>query len=99
MKYLLYVDAALAALGVAMTVSISYVCLVYGIFQNSEPGMRAGFPGLLVVSACFLALAVAGCLATYGLWKRRSWNWKAQALLGALLPALYLIVYANLKGA
>jgi len=98
-KYLLYVDAALAALGVAMTVSISYVCLVYGIFQHSEPGMRAGFPSLLIVSASFLALAVAACTATYGLWKRRSWNWKAQAVLGVLLPTLYLIVYANLKGA
>jgi hypothetical protein len=98
-KYLLYVDAALAALGVAMTVSISYVCLVYGIFQHSEPSMRAGFPSLLVVSACFLALAVAGSCATYGLWKRRSWNWKAQTALGILLPVLYLIVDFNLKSA
>ena len=99
MKYLLYVDAALAALGVAMTLAVSYVCLVYGIYQNTEPGMRQGFPSLLIVSASFLALAVAASVATYGLWKRRRWNWPAQAVLGVLLPTLYLIVTAHLQGA
>ena len=99
MKYLLYVDAALAALGAAMTVSISYVCLVYGIYQSSEPGMHRGFPSLLIVSASFLALTVSAGAATYGLLKRRYWNWPAQAVLAVLLPVLYLIVYANLKSA
>jgi hypothetical protein len=98
-KYLLYLDAALAALGVAMTVSISYVCLVYGIYQNSDPGMHRGFPGLLIVSASFLALSLSAGAATYGLIKRRQWNWLAQAVLAVLLPVLYLIVSANLKSA
>ena len=99
MKYLLYVDAALAAMGVAMTLSVSYVCLVYGIYQSSNADMRQGFPSLLIVSASFLTLAVAASVATYGLWKRRRWKWPAQAVLGALLPALYLIVTAHLQGA
>ena len=99
MKYLLYVDAALAALGLAMTVSVSYVCLVFGIYQSTEPGMRQGFPSLLIVSASFLALAVSAGVATYGLWKRRRWNWPAQAVLGVLLPTLFLVVYTHLKGA
>jgi len=98
-KYLLYVDAALAALGAAMTVSISYVCLVYGIYQSSEPAMHQGFPSLLIVSASFLALTVSAGVATYGLLKRRHWNWPAQAVLAVLVPVLYLIVYANLKSA
>jgi hypothetical protein len=99
MKYLLYLDAALAALGAAMTVCVSYVCLVFVLYRDSEPSMRNGFPDLLVVSACFLALAVAGSAATYALWKRRPWNWPAQALLGLLLPCLFLIVYSRLGGA
>ncbi len=99
MKYLLYVDVALAALGTAMTVSVSYVCLVFGIYRSSEPGMRQGFPSLLIVSACFLALALSAGAASYGLIKHRRWNWPAQAVLAALLPTLFFIVYANLKSA
>jgi hypothetical protein len=97
-KYLLIVDAALAALGTAMTVAVSYVCLVFGIYRGSEPSMQRGFPGLLTVSACFLALAVIAGLATYGLWKRRRWNWPAQGVLAVSLPCLFLIVYSHLQG-
>ena len=97
MKYLLYLDAALAALGVAMTVTVSYVCLVFGLYQGSEPAIHRGLPGLLVVSACFLAMAVLACTATWGVWKRRSWNWWAQGVLAVALPCLYLIVYSHLQ--
>ncbi len=99
MKYLLYVDAALAALGAAMTVAISYVCLVFGIYRNTSSEIHQGLPGLLIVSACFLILALVAGAATYGLVKRRAWHWPAQALLAVLLPVLYLVVYANLKSA
>ena len=54
---------------------------------------------LLIVSASFLALTVSAGAATYGLLKRRYWNWPAQAVLAVLLPVLYLIVYANLQSA
>ena len=98
MKYLLYLDAALAALGVAMTVAVSYVCLVYGLYQDTEPAIRRGFPGLLVVSGCFLALALIAGAATWGLLKRRRWNWAAQAVLGVAVPVLFLVVYSRLQG-
>jgi hypothetical protein len=98
LKYLLYFDAALAALGVAMTVAVSYVCLVFGLYQHAEPAIRRGFPSLLVVSACFLALALIAGTATWGMWKRRRWNWWAQGLLGLALPVLFLITYSRLQG-
>jgi multisubunit Na+/H+ antiporter MnhB subunit len=97
LKYLLYFDAALAALGAAMTAAVSYVCLVFGLYQNTEPAIRRGFPGLLVVSACFLALALIAGTATWGMWKRRAWNWWAQGVLGVSLPVLYLIAYSHLQ--
>jgi hypothetical protein len=97
-KYLLVLDAALAALGAAMTVAVSYVCLVFGLYQDSEPKIRQGFPNLLVVSACFLALALVAGWATYGTWKRRRWLWLAQAALFLLLPSLYLICRGRLQG-
>lgn len=98
MKYLLIFDAAVAALGAAMTVSVSYVCLVFGLYQSTEPMIRQGFPNLLIVSACFLALAVVASWATYGTWKRRRWLWQAQAALALLLPCLYLICRNRLQG-
>jgi hypothetical protein len=98
LKYLLYLDAALAALGVAMTAAVSYVCLVFGLYQDAEPAIRRGFPGLLIVSACFLALALIAGAATWGLAKRRRWNWWAQGVLGVSLPVLFLIVYSHLQG-
>ena len=98
MKYLLVLDAALAALGAAMTVAVSYVCLVFGLYQNTEPKLRQGFPNLLVVSACFLALALVAGWATYGTWKRRRWLWLAQTALLVLLPCLYFICRDRLQG-
>lgn len=97
MKYLLIFDAALAALGAAMTVSVSYVCVVFGLYQGTEPSMRRDFPGLLVVSACFPALALVAGWATYGTWKRRRWLWPAQAALALLLPCLYLVCRYRLQ--
>ncbi|MDR3419115.1 MAG: hypothetical protein P4L83_23310 [Nevskia sp.] len=95
MKYLLYLDAALTALGVAMSVSIGFVCLVYALHLG-ESQFRNSFSNLLAISACFVTLAVVAGCATYALWKRRRWNWAAQGALAALLPTLYLIVRARL---
>ena len=72
--------------------------LVFVLFKDSEPSMRRGFPGLLVVTACFLVLTVAGGVATWAVWKRRPWIWPAQAVFAALLPCLFLIVYSRLGG-
>lgn len=97
MRYLLYLDAALAALGAAMTVAVSYVCLVFALYKSSEPAMQRGFPGLLTVSGCFLALWVIAGFATYGSWKQRRWNWAAQGVLALAVPVLFLIVYSRLQ--
>jgi hypothetical protein len=99
MRYLLYLDAALTALGTAMTLGISFVCLVYSLNLDASPGMRAAFPALLTVSACFLGLAVAAGSATFALVRRRRWLWWAQAVLAIALPAMGLLVWSRLAGA
>jgi FtsH-binding integral membrane protein len=99
MKYLLYLDAALAALGVAMTLPMGFVCLVYSLMPDAQPGMRQSIPNLLVLSLCFVALAVSGGLATYGLSNKRGWNWAAQMVLAVVVAGLFLIVPARLQGA
>jgi hypothetical protein len=95
-RYLLYLDAALAALGAAMSLCISYVCLVYVLYRDAAPEMRSGLHPVLVVAACCLALALVAGAAAYGLWRRRAWHWAAQAALAAFLPCAFLAIHAEL---
>jgi hypothetical protein len=95
-KYLLYLDAALAALGVAMSLCIGYVALVFVIYRDAAPDMRNGLHPVLVVAACCLALALIGSAAWYGLWKRHAWHWAAQLALVVLLPCAGLLIRTEL---
>jgi hypothetical protein len=95
-KYLLYLDAALAALGAAMSLCIGYVSLVYLLYRDAAPEMRNGLQPVLVVCACCLVLALVGGAAWYGLWKRHAWHWAAQAALAVFLPCAFLAIHAEL---
>lgn len=99
MRYLLYLDAALAALGAAMSLCIGYVCLVFLLYRDAAPEVRSGLAPVLAVAACSVSLALIGGAATYGLWKHRSWHWLAQAALAVLLPLATVALRAELGGA
>lgn len=96
MKYLLYLDAVLAALGVAMMLPMGYVCLVYALMPDAQPGMRQSFPNLVALTLCFVVLAVAGGIATWGMARRRAWNWPAQGMLAVVVIALACIIPGRL---
>ena len=104
MKYLLYVDAVLAALGAAMTLPMIYLCLVYslmaaGKFPGALPTMRNGLDGVIEITVGFALLMALGGLATWALWKRRGWMWPAQGALALWLPVLYFVVRGSLQSA
>jgi hypothetical protein len=97
LKYLLYFDATMAALGVAMAVPMGFVCLVYGLMPDAMPGMRQSTPDLLIMTTSFVVLALLAGVATWGVWKRPGWNWWAQGVLGLALPMLSLIIYSHVQ--
>ncbi|MDI3260980.1 MAG: hypothetical protein QJR02_14935 [Sinobacteraceae bacterium] len=97
MKYLLMLDLALAAFGLALSLSMGYVALVYGLYSQAMPSIVAGAGRVLTVTACFLALTCAAGVAAYGVWRRRAWRWPMQLAFIALLPVLLFVVRAQLK--
>lgn len=97
MRYLLYLDLALAAFGAVMTIAVGFVALVYTLYLHSSPRLGAGLPGVLSITGCFVALMLIAGGAGWGLWRRRAWHWWVQAALAVALPFLYLTVYANLQ--
>lgn len=98
MKILLWVEIALASLGLAMTLSMGYVTIAYAIYSSSEPSMKAGLPGILTITVSFLLLTAFAGVACWALWKQRSWQWLSHGLLALSVPLLFKLVYANLGG-
>lgn len=97
MKYLLYLNLALAALGGAVSVVMAYVVLAMWYNRDALPSIGRALPNVVTVAACALLLAAVAGLSSYGLARRRRWMWAGQALLAVSLPVLLAAVLAHLK--
>jgi hypothetical protein len=86
MRYLQILNAVMLALGGALAVCMGVVCLLYGIYLDSEPQLRAEMPRLYAVTVAFAGMGLAGLAAFEA--QRRRWllRWLAQ-----LLPVLPMI--------
>lgn len=96
MKHLQILNAVLAAAGAAMGLVLAVVCLIYSVYLDSEPRLRAEMPLLLTFTGAFVALLLAGGLAYLG--QRQQWNlrWLLQVLPLAPLAGIVLVLI-NLK--
>jgi hypothetical protein len=97
LKYLLYLDVALAALGLAMSLSMGYVALVYALYLHASPKIGEGVPSVMAITACFLVLTIVAGAAAFGVWRSRTWRWPVQGALFVLLPMLFFVVRAHLQ--
>ncbi|MBI3171313.1 MAG: hypothetical protein HYZ32_01810, partial [Hydrocarboniphaga effusa] len=80
MKHLQILNAVLLATGAVMALVLAVVCLIYSVYLDSEPRLRAEMPLLLTFTALFAALMLAGGLAFFG--QHRQWRlrWLLQGL-------------------
>ncbi|MBL6751365.1 MAG: hypothetical protein ISP90_12630 [Nevskia sp.] len=97
MKYLLYLNLALAALGAAVSVVMAYVFLAMWYNRDALPSIGRALPNVGAVAVCAVLLTAVAGLASYGLARRRRWMWASQAVLALSLPVLFVEVLAHLK--
>lgn len=92
MKHLQVLNAVLMAAGAAMALVLAVVCLIYSVYLNSEPHLRAEMPLLLTFTAVFAALMLAGGLAFFG--QRGQWRlrWLLQGLPVLALAGIALVL-------
>jgi hypothetical protein len=97
-KYLLYLNLALAAIGTTVSVVLGYV--VFAMWYNRDvlPSVVRDLPSVEVVGLCAVLLAVVAGLASHALWRRKPWRWAAEAALALLLPVLFVVVRSHLGG-
>jgi Ca2+/Na+ antiporter len=96
MKHLQILNAVLLAVGAAIGLVLGVVCLIYTVYLDSAPRLRAEMPLLLAFTAAFATLMLAAALAFFG--HRRRWHarWLLQCLPVLPLAAIILIL-VNLK--
>jgi predicted tellurium resistance membrane protein TerC len=97
LKYLLWADAVLAAVGATMTIAVGFVALVFSLYIDASPITRQGLSGVLIITSCFAVLFVVAVAATLGVKRARNWHWPLQALLALSLPLMWTIVTAQLR--
>jgi len=96
-KYVLYLDAALLALGAVMAVTLAVVCLLFAVYYDVSLEIRRDLSSLVVVTAAFAGLTVVAAAATWSVWKQRRWRWPAQAALVAAVPLIARVVEAAIS--
>lgn len=92
MKHLQVLNAVLAAAGAAMALVLAVVCLIYSLYLDRQPQLRAEMPLLLTFTAVFAGLMLAAGLAFIA--QRRQWSrrWLLQSLpLLALAGIIFVL--------
>jgi len=96
-KYLLWLDAILAAFGGVMMLAIGFVGGMFWLYVDTSPKTKAGLPSVVIITVCFAVLFAVALAAFLGLRRRRRWHWAAQAVLMLSLPLIYEVVLAHLQ--
>lgn len=96
MKHLQILNAVLIAAGAAMALVLGVVCLIYSVYLDAVPRLRAEMPLLLTFTGTFFALMLASGLAFFA--QRRRWRlrWLLQGLPVVPLAGIVFVLF-NLK--
>jgi Ca2+/Na+ antiporter len=95
LRYLFYLEVAIAALGAALAVCIGVTALIYAFYLHDEE-VREGFVSLLILTGVFAVLGSVTGVAAWALYQHKTWWKAAQAALLLALPPLLVLVYVNI---
>ncbi len=97
MNFLRWWTVGLTLLGMAMTLNLFIVCLLYWIYLDAAPEMREEFPAVIDSTLLFMALAFIGALAVIPIFRRNRWLWPSQALLAVSAILISEVFYRALR--
>lgn len=84
------------ALSATFAVTLSVVCLLYGLNLDASPRLPGELAALAKVTAVFWVQMGVGLLTFIGQRRQRSWRWIAQGLFVVVLALGYLLIRAIL---
>jgi hypothetical protein len=93
MKALQIFNAVMLALCVTFALTLGVVALIYAIYLDASPRMRAEWPTVAAVTAVFWGLSVFTGLSFWAQRRKLAWRWPAQvASVGALAVGALLLM-------
>lgn len=93
MKALQIFNAVALALCVTFAATLGVVALIYLIYLDASPRMRAEWPTVAVVTGVFWALSVVTGLALWAQRRALAWRWPAQIVsVGALVAGAFTLM-------
>ncbi|MGB0218706.1 MAG: hypothetical protein ACPGJF_05170 [Sinimarinibacterium flocculans] len=93
MKGLQIFNAVVLALCVTFAVTLGVVALIYAVYLDVSPRMRAEWPTVAVVTGVFWGLSAITGLAFWAQRRTLAWRWPAQLLsAGALALGAFTLM-------
>jgi hypothetical protein len=77
----------------AITFGLVGVVVIFLVLKGSNPEMNDEFPALLRSSAAFAVLATISGASLWGLLKRLTWRWWAQAAMWAAVAGIVVLYW------
>lgn len=87
MKAVQIFNAVALALCATFAITLGVVALIYAIYLDASPRMRAEWPAVATVTGVFWMLSVITAIAFFAQRRAWAWRWPAQALSIAALVA------------
>lgn len=97
LRYLFIFDVSVAVLGGSMVIGVGVSALLLGWYLDSAPEYRDQVLTLVKLTLVYLAATLAAGCAAWGLRRRQSWHWLAQAALLLAGFGSYLVSITSLS--
>ncbi len=80
LRYLFFVDVSFAVLFSSMVIGVGVSALLLGWHLDFAPEYREMMNTLIKLTLVYLLVTLAGAGGAFGIFRKRSWHWGAQAI-------------------